>query len=208
MFIFLPLSLSSDVTPQEASRYFPLAQENTWIYLHKHVVNEGGAIKPAALENIEVTTDTLTMKVNGTITAFGKTYAILELDNKVWGYYRVEGNYLYKKYNNFEGKLVDFTPSEKDDYYMADVVFLPSYREVVTLSLPYGIMTGYGCYIEHDIDSHTEKYMFFVDSIGLAQFSISDGWKTPPESDNYSLISYDVPPKPSSAQEFQVQKTP
>jgi hypothetical protein len=213
IFMFFSLSLPLVVESQEAFRYFPLVQGNTWIYYHKHIVHEGIAIKPAAITNEVVTADTLIMRVNGTITEQGKTYAVLELDNKMWGYYRVEGNYLHKYYTGGgmpvgEGKLVDFTHSDVDHYEMKDVVSLPTYRDVETRTLPCGIMTGYGCEIERSFDSlHESKYMFFVDSIGPAFFSSLDGWKNPPVSDGYFLMSYNVKLDPSSVGEIQVYKS-
>jgi len=194
---------------QEAPRYFPLEEGNAWVDRHEHIVYEGIVIKPAGIQNKKVTADTLTMRVNGTIEELGKTYAILELGNTVLGHFRAEGDYLYKKYDNREGKLADFTPSDDVRYEMKDVGFLPTYREVETRTLPCGVLTGCGCEIERNYDAlHEGKYMFFADSIGPAFFSFLDAWKIPPESDTYSLISYDVRLHPSRVQDIPARESP
>ncbi|MFC1539141.1 T9SS type A sorting domain-containing protein [Candidatus Latescibacterota bacterium] len=195
-FMILFLSLPILGSSQEASRYYPLAQENTWVYYHEHIIEEGTAIKPAISEKEIVTVDTVTVKVNGTISALGNTYAVLELDGEEWGMYRVEGNYLYRLVrdgvdNYFEKMIVDFTPSSDDLYIMNEGGYATP-RTFETKLLPCGELTGYNCVIAQGLTHHTAESLFFVESIGPAYISLLNGWAIPPEYDKYYLFSYDI----------------
>jgi len=198
-YLFLLLAVSSTAFAQEADKYFPLVQGNTWVFHHKHVVEEGIVIKPTLVEQSIVTEDTVVVKVNGTLEALNKTWQKLEMNGEEWRYYRVEGKYVFRlcksggeSWYYYELRQFDFTPSDSIATYNMNPGGFNSPRTVETVSLPCGNMTGYWCVLGYGPDAlHEGESMFFVKSVGLAKISSYNAWNEV-ASDSYSLISYDI----------------
>ena len=195
VFIALLMLIPSAVTSQEAARYFPLEQGNTWVYRHTRTVQEGIMIKSALMEETVDTIDTVTVTVNGTISAIGHTYAVLNMDGEDWGEFRVEENNVYRLHTMdgsgdfYEWRIIDLAPSDENPYNMnPDGYYSP--RTIETKLLPLGEMTGYTCSIVWD-PIHKSEDFFLVEYVGPAQIGLFDAWNFP-TSERYELISYHV----------------